>query len=195
MMAPLASPRAGFILRGMTEPATILRYSLPARVLHWLLAALILCLLALGVAMADLPLSPRKFALYGLHKSLGIVALALVALRLLWRLYRAPPPLPAGMPLAERLGAGAGHALLYGLMFALPLSGWAMSSAAGFPVSVFGAFTLPDFVAADARLHANLRFFHAALAVLMMFTVAVHSMAVLRHQWVRRDALLSRMTF
>ncbi|MCB2099545.1 MAG: cytochrome b, partial [Rhodobacterales bacterium] len=141
------------------------RFGLVAQALHWAMAGLIVVLVPLGVYMHELPLSPRKLELYGLHKSLGMTLLGLAVLRILWRLMDPPPPPVAGAPAWQNRAAGAVHLALYGLMVAMPLSGWIMSSAANFPVSVFGLFTAPNLVGPDKGLEDLAKGVHFALGL------------------------------
>lgn len=168
-------------------------YGTLAKSLHWLIGLLIIGMLAVGLYMVGLPVSPDKFKLYGLHKSIGITVLALVALRLIWKWINESPLLPDALTLWEKRLAKLGHFALYILMFAMPLSGWAMSSAAGLPVSVFGLFTLPDLVAPDKTLKANLQQVHETLAWALMAMIGLHVLAALLHHFYYKDKVLLRM--
>lgn len=168
------------------------RYSTPAILAHWLVAALILTAFPLGVYMSDLPLSPTKLQLYSWHKWMGITILVLVGLRLAWRLTHQPPaPLPA--PAWQLKAAELTHVLLYVLMFAVPLSGWLMSSAKGFPVVWFGVLPLPDLVGKDEALGDLFKLAHQWLNFSLLGLVALHLGAVLKHQFIDRDTTLSRI--
>lgn len=175
----------------MTAPP---RYTATAIVLHWLLAAAILASLLVGNFMSDLPVSPLRLRLVNWHKWAGITILALSLLRLAWRLAHRPPP---DVPMApwQRRAAHAVHRLMYLLFVAVPLAGWAYSSAAGFQVVWFGVLPLPDFVAPDRALAATLKALHALLAYTLAALVALHVAAVIKHQLVDRDGLLGRMRF
>lgn len=168
------------------------RYTPTAIALHWLLALLILASLALGAYMTSLPFSPARLKLYNWHKWAGVVILTLSALRLLWRLTHRPPP-DVAMPAWQRRVAHATHRALYLLFFAVPLVGWAYSSAAGFPLVVFGVLPLPDFVPADKALAEAIKPWHGALAYTLAALVALHALAALKHHWIDRDGLLLRM--
>lgn len=171
-------------------PAT--RYSGVAIALHWLLALAIVGSFCVGVYMSDLPFSPSRLKLYNWHKWAGISILALSALRLLWRLtHRPPADLP--MPRWQQLAAHATHHLLYLLFFAVPLVGWAYSSAAGFPVVVFGLIPLPDFVPVSKPLAETLKEAHELLAWAMAVLVGLHVAGAVKHQLIDRDGLLARM--
>jgi cytochrome b561 len=170
------------------------RYTRTAVALHWLLALMILGSLALGAYMADLPLSPTRIRLFNWHKWAGVTILLLSALRLLWRLTH-PPPADLPMPAWQRRAAHATHLLLYALFFAVPLAGWAYSSAAGFPVVWFGVLPLPDWVPVDRALAQTLKGLHRVLAYALAAGVAVHLTATLKHHFIDRDVLLQRMRF
>ncbi|MDM9559008.1 cytochrome b [Bordetella petrii] len=163
-----------------------------ARLLHWLMAAGILAMLFIGVGMVA-SVSERHQWLLQIHKPLGVALLVLVCIRLAARLYRGAPALPGDMPAWQRLAARASHVLLYVLMFAMPLIGWAMVSAGGYPVIV-GAWQLPPIAPADAALFAWLCGAHRYLAFLLFATVLAHLAAALFHGWIRRDGVLESMT-
>jgi cytochrome b561 len=168
------------------------RYTPTAMALHWLLALLITGTFALGVYMHELPFSMTRLKLYNWHKWAGVTILALSALRLLWRLTHRPPAhLP--MPAWQHLAAQAAHLALYVLFFAVPLAGWAYSSAAGFPIVLFGVLPLPDFVAPNRELAESIKPLHGNLAWLLAAVVLLHVAGALKHHFVDRDRLLLRM--
>lgn len=169
------------------------RYGLVAVSLHWLGAALIFAAFALGVVMVDIPgLTPTKLRYFSWHKWLGVTVLALAAIRLLWRLWRGAPP-PVTMPRWQQLASSGGHALLYLLMFAVPLSGYFYSLAAGVPVVYLGLWPLPVLIEADPVLKPVLKQLHFALVYSLFAMVLIHVVAAIKHQWVDRDGLLRRM--
>ncbi len=168
------------------------RYTTTAVVLHWVLAAAILGSLGFGVYMADLPFSPQRVKLYNWHKWAGVTILALSAARLLWRLSHRPPASPP-MPAWQRRAAHATHGALYALFFAVPLIGWAYSSAAGFPIVWFGVLPLPDFVPVDRVLAEAIKPWHQWSAYALGALVTVHIAAALKHQLVDRDGMIGRM--
>ncbi|OJX28809.1 MAG: cytochrome b [Burkholderiales bacterium 68-12] len=177
-----------------TPPA---RYHGLAIALHWLLALMLVAMFGVGVYMVDLPVSPQRLKLYNWHKWAGIAVLALSLVRLLWRLARPAPPLPASvlqaMPGWQRQAHQATHVLMYLLFFAVPLAGWAYSSAAGFPVVWFGRIALPDFVPVSKALADAFQLAHSVLAMSLALLVLAHVAAALKHHWVDRDGLLARM--
>lgn len=168
------------------------KYSPPAVAIHWLAGLLILCTIGLGVYMTGLQMSPMRLRLYNWHKWLGISILAISVLRLSWRLTH-PPPADLPMPTWQRRAAHLTHWTMYALFFAVPLAGWTYSSAAGFPVVVFGVLPLPDLVAPDRALAEVLKTVHMGLALTLGTIIALHVMAVIKHQIVDRDRILTRM--
>ena len=168
------------------------RYTPVAKALHWLMAIGIIGAFCVGVYMSGLPFSPQRLKLYNWHKWAGVTILTLSAVRLLWRLTHRPPA-DVPMPAWQRLAAHATHHLLYVLFFAVPLVGWAYSSAAGFPIVLFGVMPLPDFVAPDKALSELIRPWHGYLAYSLAALVLLHVAGALKHQFVDRDGLLWRM--
>jgi cytochrome b561 len=173
-----------------TDPTD--RYSTPAIVFHWLLALMIVVAFCVGTYMADLPLSPTRLKLFNYHKWAGVTILALSALRLLWRLTHRPPQ-DIDMPAWQRQAAHVTHWGLYALFFAVPLVGWAYSSAAGFPIVLYGVLPLPDFVSPDKALAEAIKPWHGRLAWLLAALVVAHVAAALKHHFIDRDDLLLRM--
>lgn len=169
-------------------------YNGVAKTLHWLVFALMSGAFAVGFYMADLPLSPTKLRIVSWHKWTGVTIFVLVLLRLSWRLFNPPPPLPGQMPGWERRAAEASHRLLYLLMLAMPLTGWLMSSAKGFQTVWFGLIPLPDLLAKNPPLGEALEEVHATLAVITLCFVGLHVLAALKHHFIDRDDVLARMT-
>ena len=168
-------------------------YTKTAKALHWLMAALLFGLLALGFYMHDLPLSPEKLKLYSWHKWAGVTAFLLVAFRLLWRFTHRPPALPDSMPKIMQFAAHAGHLMLYGLMIAIPLTGWLMSSAKGFQTVWFGVLPIPDLLDKDKALGDLLAMVHQWLNLAFVAVLAGHIAAALKHKFIDKDDILDRM--
>lgn len=167
-------------------------YSAPARWAHWTTATLMFAAFPLGVYMHDLPLSPLKLQLVSYHKWIGVAVLLLILPRLFVRLTRpAPAALPA--PAWQQKVAGVTHVLLYVLMVAVPMSGWLMSSAKGFPVVFLGVVPLPDLVGKSEALGDFLATAHVTLNYTLLALVALHVAAAVKHHLFDRDATLSRM--
>lgn len=183
----------------MPDPIpTTARYGAVAMALHWLLALMIVGSFSVGLYMADLPFSPQRVRWVNWHKWAGVTILALSAVRLLWRFTHRPPPLPdaieCAMPRWQRFVHHRTLGLLYVLFFAVPLLGWAYSSAAGFPIVWLGLVPLPDFVPVDTALAKSLLLpLHRGSAFLLAGLVVVHVAGALKHHWVDRDGLLARM--
>lgn len=173
--------------------ARVRRYTGVAITLHWLTALLILGSFVVGTYMVDLDLSPWKLKVYSWHKWIGVTIFLLVALRLAWRVTHRPPVLPAAMPAWQRHAAAITHAMLYLLMLAVPISGWVMSSAGGFPVVYLGVFQLPDLVAKDKALFELMKSVHFALNKTLLALVVLHVAAAVKHHYVDRDDVLARM--
>ena len=183
-------------MSSISSPSTP-RYTLTAVALHWVLGLGLVALFVRGVYMADLPFSPWRLKLYNWHKWAGVTILALSALRLVWRITHRPPALPvameAAMPAWQRTAHHATHHALYALFFVVPLVGWAYSSAAGFPIVVFGVLPLPDFVPVDKALAELIKPWHEITAFALAGLVVLHVAAALKHQLIDRDGLLTRM--
>lgn len=167
-------------------------YGIVAQLLHWLMVVLLAAMVAIGFTMDSLH-GPLKIQVIGIHKATGIVILFLAVLRLLWRSINKTPSLPASMAAYEKLGAHLVHWLLYGMMFFLPLTGWMMSSAAGFPVSVYGFFTMPTIITPDKPLRHMFGEWHETGVVVFLVIVSLHVLAALLHHFYHKDNILKRM--
>jgi len=168
------------------------RYSNVAIAFHWLLAIAIVASFGVGLYMTGLTMSPTRLKLFNWHKWAGMTIFALSGLRLLWRQTHRPPP-GSNMPAWQQRAAHATHIAMYVLFFGVPLAGWAYSSAAGFPVVVYGVIPLPDFVPVDKGLAESLKALHHGLAYGLALVVIGHVGAALKHQFIDRDDLLLRM--
>lgn len=169
------------------------QYTPTAIALHWLLALLITASLGVGWYMVDLPVSVQRLKLFNWHKWAGVTISVLSAARLLWRLLHPAPALPDSMPAWQRAASHASHGLLYVLFFAIPLVGWAYSSAAGFPIVWFGVIPLPDWVPRSRELAEALKPWHGWLAYALAIGVVVHIAAALKHYWIDKDTVMARM--
>lgn len=177
----------------LPSPATAAGWGPMARSFHWLVALLLLAQIPLAWYMVDQPLGPAKLGNYALHKSLGMLVFAITAVRLAWRLVHPAPPLPPGTPGWQRGAARLTQGLLYFLMFAMPLTGWLNSSAANFPVSVFGLFTLPNLIDADPVRQQGFEDSHRVQSYLLFAVLTAHLAGALYHQYVKRDGVLAGM--
>ncbi|WP_308162853.1 cytochrome b [Nocardia alni] len=172
---------------------TAVKFTAVARGLHWIMAAAVIAMLFIGVFMVG---SISEFhLLVTIHEPLGFAILILALVRIGWRLRHTPPPWPPGMSRPERLAAKYSERLMYALFILQPLFGWAMVSASGQPVVLFGSWYLPSIAPANATVFAVLLRAHIVAAYLLYVTFAAHLAAVLWHTLVVRDGMLSRMTF
>ena len=171
----------------------LLAYTRTAITLHWLMALLVFVTFPLGLVMSEMALSPNKLRLLSYHKWLGVTVFILVMVRLLWRASNKPAPLLATMPHWQRVAANAVHVLLYVLLFAIPLSGWLMSSAKGFQTVYLGMLPLPDLLSKDKVLGDALAALHEVLNIALLALVVAHIAAAIKHQFVDCDGTLARM--
>ena len=166
-------------------------YGVIAIILHWLMAILLIALLILGLYMEGLPISLEKLKFYGWHKEYGILALMLVMIRIIWRLINITPRL--SLPLLEKIAARTVHWAFYGFMFAMPITGWLITSAAGLPVSFFGLFVLPDLVSPNDDLMKLFQEIHQWLGYGLIATIILHASAAFKHHFINKDDILRRM--
>jgi cytochrome b561 len=165
-----------------------------SKLLHWMTAALILIQIPLGYYAEELKLSPLKLDLFVWHKSIGMLILLLAIERLLWRITGTIPKMPNTDPIQRRL-AQLAHFLLYGLMFALPLSGWIITSAANIPTKLFWLIELPAITGPDPALKSLAAEVHEICVAMLIIILVVHIGAALRHHFMLRDSTLKRMWF
>ena len=172
-------------------------YTALAIALHWVLGLMLVVQFIFGSYMADLPFSPQQLKLYNYHKWTGITLLVLSLARLIWRMSHPAPPLAENivkiMPRWQRIVRETTHIAIYALFFIVPLTGWAYSSAAGFPIVVFGVLPLPDWVPADKALAEIIKPWHQLMAWTLAALVFLHVAAAIKHQFVDKDGLISRM--
>ena len=161
--------------------------------LHWTMALLVLVQVVLGIVADSWRVSPLKLDLFVWHKSVGMLLLALVVIRLAWRLANPSPMLPEGTPRWQRIAARASHAALYAVLVALPLAGWVINSAANIPFRIFWLIPLPDITAPDKALQSAAESVHFVLFVTLAGLVLVHAAAALWHHYRLGDDVLVRM--
>jgi len=164
-----------------------------SQLLHWTVVLLVVALAVLGLFMVDLPNTPQKIRLYALHKSLGLTVLALMAIRLAWRVHAGTPQPVAGTPRWQERAARLTHGALYVLLLVQPLTGWLFNSAAGFPLQLFGLVNLPRIAAKDPALRELAGLLHEGGFWLLLVLVIVHAGAAFYHHLFRHDATLTRM--
>lgn len=168
-------------------------YGAVAKFLHWTIVILIMAQYVIIEAADELPDGPGKLSLVSNHKSVGMLVFLLALVRIGWRLANRGRPAPVLMPAWQRASAAAAHGLLYLLILLQPLSGWAMSSAANRPVSLFGWLQFPALVAPDHDLHEGLEEVHEALFAVLLVVALVHAAAALYHHFWMKDDTLRRM--
>jgi cytochrome b561 len=168
-------------------------FSLLQRILHWLMAIMVLAMLLIGVTMVS-TLRPRFLTLIAIHKPLGIAILVLALLRLGVRVKRGAPPLPADLPSLQAAAAKLSHIMLYALLIAMPLIGWGMLSAGGYPIPLIGSWHLPTILPQNDHVYALLRTAHTLLAYVFFAVILLHVAAALFHALIRRDGVFRAMT-
>lgn len=169
------------------------RYGGVAQAFHWVIAALIVVQFVLANMADDLPIGVHKLALLARHKSFGMTVLMLAIMRLLWRAMNPPPELPDHMSPLERKLARATHIAFYVLLFAMPLTGWLMSSAKNYSVSWFGLFTWPNLIGKNETAFDLLRATHEILSDVLIAVASLHILAALKHHFWDKDDVLLRM--
>ena len=177
----------------MTVDSTPTRYTTTAIVLHWLAVVLIVCAFPLGLYMADLPASPERLKLFNYHKWIGITVLLLSIVRIVWALSHRAPALPLSMSAMQQRIAHGLQYVLYALLFAIPLTGWLMSSAKGYQVVYLGMLPLPDLVGKDKELGEVLEEIHETLNWTLLFLFLLHSAAALKHHFLEHNGVLTSM--
>lgn len=168
-------------------------YGIISIFLHWLMAVLVIALLALGLYMTEISISALKLKLFGWHKEFGILVFMLAIARLVWRVANITPQLPSSIPPWQKFAARGMHWAFYGFMLLLPLSGWFLTSAAGLPVSFFGLFVLPDFISAHENLRLLFTEIHEWLGYGLIAAICAHVAAALKHHFINKDDTLRRM--
>jgi len=172
------------------------RYDNVAVALHWILVVGILCQIALGLYLGEVPRNtPARTVWVNFHKSVGITLGVLILFRLYWRLTHRPPALPATMPAWERVAARTNHALLYACMVGMPAAGYLATNFSKFGIKYFGLVELPPWGYEDKQIYALFNGTHKVLAVVFMTLIAVHVLAALKHAAIDRDGIVRRMWF
>jgi cytochrome b561 len=169
-------------------------FSALQRAMHWLMAIMVLAMLFIGVTMVS-TLKPRFLTLIAIHKPLGIAILVLALLRLGVRLWRGAPPWPSDLSSIQLVAAKLSHAVLYTLLIAMPLIGWGMLSAGGYPIVLFGSVRLARILPQNDQVYAALRTAHTLLAYMFFATILLHIAAALFHVLIRRDGVFQSMTW
>ncbi len=169
------------------------RYNNTAIALHWLIALLIFVAFPMGLYMSDMKLSPTKLQLISYHKWIGVTVFVLAIIRIIWRATHTPPALPDSISRMQKIGSNIVHGFLYVLLFAVPVSGWLMSSAKGFKTVWFGVLPLPDLLSKDKALGEVLEGVHQSLNYMLLLLVVLHVAALIKHRFIDKDEVLNRM--
>lgn len=169
------------------------RYGIISILLHWIIAVLMITLVIEGLYMTRIPISEQKLKLYGWHKEYGMLLLMLVMLRIVWRIGNIVPLLPASIPRWQKFAAHAVHWLFYIFMFALPITGWLLTSAAGLPVSFFDLFIFPDLISPNENMRILFTEIHQWLSYGFIVTFFMHVGAALKHHFINKDDILRRI--
>ncbi len=168
-------------------------FGVVAILFHWAMAILIIGLLILGLYMVRLPISLEKLKFYGWHKECGMLAFLLVIARSIWRVSNLIPSLT--LPWWEKLAARTVHYAFYGFMFAMPITGWIITSSSGLPVSFFGLFVFPDLISPNPDTMQLFQQIHKWLGYGLIATIFLHAAAALKHHFIDKDDILRRMLY
>lgn len=177
----------------MTESVPVVAYTATHKILHWLMAILVILTIILGISMVNVGRGALQNTLFDLHRSFGALIMVLAGVRIMWRVFRPIPPPVQGLPRVQVFAARVVHILLYVFLLAVPLIGWAGTSAFGAKIMVFGLFELPPIIDRDRPLAETLLWLHGWAGLGFAGLFALHAMAALHHHYFRRDATLRRM--
>lgn len=168
-------------------------YDRITRILHWLMAVLVLVMIPAGLVMTNTENRALQDTLFIFHKNTGALLLVLLVIRLSWRVTHAAPPLPDTMPAAQKVAAKTSHFALYFLLFVMAISGYVRVRAGGFPVEMLDAIGMPSFVPRDEALAETAKSIHATAKFTLIFFIGLHVAAATWHGLIRRDGVFSRM--
>ena len=169
------------------------RYNSFAKLLHWTVGVTIIALLALGLYMVGMDHSDTRMQLYGLHKAVGVLVLGVMIIRVFWRIASQYPKSLATHKKWEKVLSKIVHGVLYVMAFSMPLSGWAMSSSYGYPVSMFGLFELPLLIEKDVLLGEDLALIHEIGGYALIAIIVLHVLGALKHHIIDKDNTIKRM--
>jgi cytochrome b561 len=172
---------------------TVQGYTLIARVLHWTTAVLVLIMVPIGVAMANADFGPAQDTLYHLHRSIGMLLLPIVVVRIIWRFLQPPPPLPDDIPAIQQVAAHMTHWALYALLIVQPVMGWIATSAYRAPILFFWLFEVPPIWPVDQPFSERVFALHRWIGIAIGLLLCAHVGAALFHHFVLKDRVLMRM--
>ena len=168
------------------------QYGVISKLLHWVIAIVIITMLYVGYYMSDMPVSDEKYQLYSLHKASGVTLFIFVIIRLFWRIFNISPSMPPETPKWQVLAADLNVKFLYFLMICQPLSGIFMSLYSGRSIDIFGLFSIKAFEKKE-KLATLSKEFHEAFAVLLIITISLHLIGALYHHFIKKDGVLKKM--
>ena len=172
-------------------------YGSLTKAIHWVMAALIIVLIAVGMYMAELDKEdPSRLQLFAMHKSFGMLVLMLAVIRIVWLRMSPAPALPSVFTDKEKRIVSGVKGVLYLLMFLAPISGYVMSSAAGKPVAFFGLFEMPLFIAQNKSIAGFAHEMHEMLAFAMIAFILLHVAGAIKHRLKDRNGpsdIMNRM--
>jgi cytochrome b561 len=172
---------------------TVPGYTLTARILHWVTAVLVLTMIPIGIAMANADFGKAQDTLYHLHRSVGVLLLPIVVIRVIWRFLHPPPPLPSDIPAIQQVAAHTTHWALYALLIVQPVIGWIATSAYRAPILFFWLFEVPPIWPVDQPFSEAMFKVHRNLGIAIAFLACIHIGAALFHHFIRKDRVLMRM--
>jgi len=168
-------------------------WGLVSRLLHWFMAITIIFMFGLGVTMINMRLSPMKLEMFMVHKSVGILLLATVTIRIIWRLINPAPRPSSSITKSQRKIVLAGQLLMYVLMVCIPISGWVINSAANFPLHWFGLFEIPPIAQPSLDTEEYAKTAHLILVCTLGAVAVIHIAAALHHHFIQKNDVLKRM--
>ncbi len=169
------------------------QYTRTAIGIHWIMAILIVATFGLGLIVGDMKFSPTTLLYISYHKWLGVTVFLFAVIRVLWRLTHPAPALEGSLTRFEKIAANATHHLLYLLIFAVPLSGYFYSLAAGFPIVYLGLIPIPSLIGPHPEISGLLKEVHEVFVYTMVGLVGLHVAGALKHYFIDRDGTLARM--
>ena len=168
-------------------------WGLFSRLLHWFTAVAVLFMLGLGFTMINMRLSPMKLEMFIVHKSIGMLLLVIICIRVVWRLLNPAPRPSSHLSKSQRKLVFLGQLLMYVLLFAIPVSGWVINSASNFPLQWFGLFEIPPITNPSIAVEDYAKTVHFVLICILASVVIMHVTAALHHHWIKRNDILKRM--
>jgi len=168
-------------------------WGLLSRLLHWFSAIAVFFMFGIGITMINMRLSPMKLEMFIVHKSIGMLLLVVIFIRVIWRLLNPAPRASKHLSKLQTKIVFLGQLLMYGLLFAIPISGWVINSAANFPLKWFGLFEIPPITEPSIVVEGYAKTTHFVLICILGSVILLHICAALHHHWIKRNDILKRM--